>query len=87
MLKLLFVIVVLFPVSAIAATDSSCELIKNVDARNACRAQTGQNASYCEMIKDGDSRNLCRAKVAQKPSYCGLIKDADKRNYCRALSK
>ena len=45
---------------------SECELIKDADKRNFCRAETQHRRSYCELIKDNDLRHRCRAIVTEK---------------------
>lgn len=45
---------------------SECELIKDADKRNFCRAETQHRRSYCELIQDNDLRHRCRAIVTEK---------------------
>ena len=45
---------------------AECELIKDADKRNFCRAETQHRRSYCELIKDNDLRHRCRAIVTEK---------------------
>lgn len=49
--------------SCAMAQSSQCELIRNADRRNMCRALSTGKAIYCESIKDSDLRHECRARV------------------------
>ena len=40
-----------------------CELIRNPDRRNLCRAVSKGDRTFCEFIKDHDLRSECRARV------------------------
>ena len=43
-----------------------CQLIKDADKRNFCRAEAYHRRSYCDLIKDNDMRHRCRAIVTEK---------------------
>ena len=48
------------------ASTTECELIKDADQRNYCRAMASHRKSYCESIKDNDLRHRCRALAEAK---------------------
>lgn len=47
-------------------SSAECELIKDPDQRNYCRAMANHRKSYCESIKDDDLRHRCRALAEAK---------------------
>lgn len=65
-LTLLVGLVVLSLGHGLAQASSECELIKDSDQRNYCRAVSKGSPSWCEFIKQPDLRHRCRALAPKK---------------------
>ncbi len=56
--------------SAAESRGFSCEVIRDADQRNSCRAVTSGRLSYCELIKNHDLRARCRVAVKCRGGRC-----------------
>ena len=87
-MKLIIVIGIFATVIFHAANGGAgnCDLIRDSDKRNYCRAVSEKKKPiYCESIRDSDLRHYCRAIANDRPIYCESIREKDMRNMCRAV--
>lgn len=65
-LSLVASLVILTLGHGLAQASGECELIKDSDQRNYCRAVTKGSPTWCEFIKEPDLRHRCRAFATKK---------------------
>jgi hypothetical protein len=69
----------------ITSVEANCNLIRDMDTKNFCKAISTSQASKCYLIKDNDYKFLCLSLATSESSRCSLIKDSDKKNLCKGI--
>jgi len=66
---------------------SNCDLIKDSDQRNYCRAVESKQIQTCDLIRFSNTKYYCKAVVTGKISYCEFIQGSnDYKQMCKSVA-